>query len=112
MKSTVKKSNIIPDTGKLLVAEPFQRESFFKRAVVLICQHDDKGTVGLIINKITDLKINEAIEDFPEFNVPVYFGGPEKTDNIFYVHTYGDLIEGSIKIAEGIYWGGNFEQLK
>lgn len=112
MKPSVRKKSVTPETGKLLIAEPFQKESFFKRAVVLICQHDQKGTVGLIINKITDLKINDAIEDFPQFDAPVYFGGPEKTDNIFYVHTYGEEIEGSVKIADGLYWGGNFELLK
>ncbi len=112
MKPSVRKKFVTPETGKLLVAEPFQKESFFKRAVVLICQHDQKGTVGLIINKITDLMINDAIEDFPQFEAAVYFGGPEKTDNIFYVHTYGEEIEGSVKIADGIYWGGNFELLK
>ncbi len=65
-----------PEQGKILLSEPFLGDRFFKRSVVLLGEHNDKGTIGFILNKPTNIKISEAIEDFPEFNAPIYFGGP------------------------------------
>ncbi len=85
----MKKKAIKPAQGALLISEPFLLDSYFKRAVVLIGEHDQHGTIGFILNKPTDVKINDAVEDFPSFNVPLYFGGPVDTDTLFYIHTIG-----------------------
>lgn len=99
--------------GKILLAEPFMLDPNFKRAVILVCEHDNKdGTVGFIINKPLKMKVGELIADFPEFESEVYFGGPVATDTIHYIHNVGDLLEESVQIKRGIYWGGNFEKLK
>lgn len=106
------KKVILPTQGTLLVSEPFLLDSYFKRAVVLLSEHDDKGTLGFILNKPTDVKLNDAVEDFPEFDVPLYFGGPVETDTLFYIHTLGKTLEGSKEIIRGLWWGGNYDQLK
>ena len=93
--------------GSLLISEPFLADSCFKRSVVLLSEHDKHGTLGFILNKPTDLKLNEAVEDFPEFNVPLYFGGPVDTETLFYIHTLGNKLEGSREIAAGVFWGGD-----
>jgi putative transcriptional regulator len=98
--------------GSLLISEPFLADSCFKRSVVLLSEHDKNGTLGFILNKPTDLKLNEAVEDFPEFNVPLYFGGPVDTETLFYIHTLGNKLEGSREIAAGVFWGGDYEKLK
>ena len=100
-----------PKVGALLISEPFNPEPTFKRSVVLISQHTRKGSIGFIINKPTPLLIHEALDDFPEFDAPVYWGGSLRLDSIYYVHSVPAL-EGSHKIAEGVYWGGNYQQLK
>ena len=98
--------------GDILLAEPFMVDPNFKRAVVLLCEHHDEGSIGFILNKPIKSKINELLSDFPEFEVPVYFGGPVQTDTIHYIHTRGDILDESQKVAEGIYWGGDYEKLK
>lgn len=98
--------------GDLLVSEPFMHDKYFKRSVVLLSERDENNTLGFILNKPTDVSICEAITDFPEFDAPLFFGGPVETDMLFYLHTLGRQLKGSRKIAEGIYWGGNFENLK
>ena len=108
MKSIVK----TPEIGKLLISEPFLLDSYFKRAVVLLSEHGPEGTVGFILNKPTDLALNDALEDFPKFDTPLYFGGPVQTDTIHFIHTLGDKLEGSKEIMKGVYWGGNLETLK
>ena len=98
--------------GKILLAEPFMVDSNFKRTVVLMCEHEEDGSIGFILNRSLDMHINDLISDFPEINSMVYYGGPVQTDTIHYIHNAGELLEDSQEIADGIYWGGNFEQLK
>ena len=45
-------------------------------------------------------------------NFKVYQGGPVEQDNLYFVHRVPELLTDSIEVAEGIYWGGNFNQLK
>lgn len=106
-----KKKNTKPKVGNLLISEPFNPEPNFRRSVVLISQHNQAGSIGFILNKPTPVRVDEALEDFPEFNVPVYWGGTLQLDSIYYIHSI-EALEGKQKIAEGIYWGGNYDQLK
>jgi putative transcriptional regulator len=101
-----------PTQGSLLISEPFLLDSYFKRAVVLLSEHDDKGTLGFILNKPTDVRLNDAVEDFPEFDAPLYFGGPVETDTLFYIHTLGEKLKGAKQIVDGIWWGGDYDELK
>lgn len=108
------RKNIIqtdPRVGKILVSDPFLRSRYFKRSVILLGEHDKNGSVGFILNKPTDLNINDAIEDFPDFKASVYYGGPVQIDTIHFIHTFGNKLEGSKEILPGIYWGGNLETL-
>lgn len=98
--------------GKVLLAEPFMLDPNFKRSAVLLCEHNEEGSLGFIMNKPLNMQINELIEDFPEFESEVFFGGPVQTDTIHYVHNVGDLLEESVSVVDGVYWGGNFEKLK
>ena len=64
------------EKGDLLIAEPFMKDSNFKRTVTLICEHDAEGTIGLVLNRPSIFKINEMIPNFPAFQGEVYYGGP------------------------------------
>ena len=101
-----------PSKGKLLVSVPFLNDRFFGRSVVLLTEHSEEGSVGLILNKPLETKLSEAIKDFPEFNTCLYLGGPVENQSLFYLHTLGDMIPESIEIMTGLYWGGNFESIK
>lgn len=99
-------------SGKVLLAEPFMGDPYFKRSVVLLCEHHEEGSLGFILNKVIDMKINELIRDFPDFNAEIYYGGPVQTDTIHYIHNVGDLLDDSQRVAEGVFWGGDYEKLK
>ncbi len=110
---TKKKQNRpIAKKGKVLLAEPFSLDTNFKRSAVILTEHDREGSVGFIMNKPLQVKVEDLLHDFPEFEAQVYFGGPVATDSIHYLHNVGDLLEDSIKIRRGVYWGGDFEKLK
>lgn len=101
-----------PKAGAILLSEPFMHDQNFKRSVVLLCEHQDDGSLGFILNKPIQVKLNDAIEDFPPFDAELHFGGPVQTDTLHYLHNQGEMIEGSIRLNEGLYWGGNFETIK
>ena len=99
-------------SGHLLLAEPFMLDPYFRRAAVLLCEHHDQGTLGFILNKNIDMSINDLMSDFPNMDAEVYYGGPVQTDTLHYVHNVGELLDDSVKIGEGMWWGGDFEKLK
>lgn len=98
--------------GTILLAEPFMMDPNFKRAAVLMVEHGEGGSVGFILNREVDMRVNDLIDDFPEFDAPIYYGGPVGTDSIHYLHSKGDLLEGSDEVSPGVFWGGDYEQLK
>jgi len=101
-----------PKKGHLLIAEPFMEDPYFKRSVILLTGYGKDGVFGFILNKPLEIKINDVMKDFPEFDAPIYIGGPVDSDSLFYIHTQGEFIEGSIQISDKLYWSGNFNQLK
>lgn len=103
---------IIPKTGNILIATPVLIDPNFKRGVVLLCEHNDEGTLGFILNRKLESNVIDVIPDFPQVKSPLYLGGPVQTDTVYFLHNKGNLLEGSIDVGNGIYWGGNFEQLK
>ncbi len=99
--------------GSILLAEPFMLDGNFQKALVLLCEHSqEEGTVGFILNKELDIPICDLIADFPHIESNAFFGGPVATDTVHYIHNIGEDLEGSIEVAKGVWWGGDFEQLK
>jgi putative transcriptional regulator len=101
-----------PARGKLLISEPALRDFYFSRSVVLLAEHsDEEGSVGLILNKPINLKLKDVVKEFPTNEFPLYLGGPVHPDRLFYLHTLGERIPGSMEILEGLFWGGEIEKL-
>ena len=98
--------------GRLLIAEPFMNDPYFKRSVVLLTEHKKEGTLGFILNQPLNITINDTLKDFPVFDAPIFMGGPVQTDSLFYIHTQGEIITESEHIIDNLYWSGNFDQLK
>lgn len=101
-----------PEQGKLLLSEPFSSDPNFKRTVVLLAQHDEEGSVGFVLNRPMNLKLDRIIDEFKGCKLPVWDGGPVQRDSLFYIHTLGDAIPDSIPIIGDLYWSGNFETVK
>lgn len=100
-----------PTKGNLLVAEPSViGDVSFSRSVVFITEFDANGAVGFILNKPMDCTMDEII---PEFDIPltVYQGGPVEMDNLYFLHRVPELIPNSHLISDGIYWGGDFNEV-
>lgn len=105
-----------PEAGRILISEPFLKDFYFKRSIVLLAEHNKDGTFGLVLNRTTNLRLSEVLSSVEyiipeEFDNNIYIGGPVKTDSLFYIHTRNDIIGNSLNIMEGIYWGGDINEL-
>lgn len=97
--------------GDLLVAElALTGDLSFSRSLVYMVEHNDEGSVGFILNKLTDFKLADLLPEISG-DYKVYKGGPVDQDNLYYVHKIPDLLPGCIHIKEDIYWGGDFNLL-
>ncbi|WCC42921.1 YqgE/AlgH family protein [Tenacibaculum finnmarkense] len=101
-----------PKKGRLLIAEPtILNDSSFKRTIILLTEHTSKSSVGFILNRPLQHTLNDLVPEI-DCDFRVYQGDPVEQDNLYFIHQVPQLIPNSIEVANGIYWGGNFENLK
>jgi putative transcriptional regulator len=98
-------------SGNILIAEPFLGDPNFERAVILICEHNEKGTFGLVLNKNSNIMLADLLTEnlYPEIKVDI--GGPVEQNTLHYIHTCGHLIPGGVKLMDNLWWGGNFKEI-
>jgi putative transcriptional regulator len=80
-------------TNQFLIAMPGMGDDTFSGAVVYLCEHTEKGALGLMINKPIDIKLKNLFEkvelplDIESLaEQPVFFGGPVQTERGFVLH--------------------------
>lgn len=95
--------------GTLLIADPFLKDPNFKRTVVFLCEHQDEGSFGFVLNKSYEYSLRDLVSGLDDLEIPVFFGGPVQMDTIHFLHQYPEKILGGFEITDGIYWGGDFE---
>ncbi|MCB0477918.1 MAG: YqgE/AlgH family protein [Crocinitomicaceae bacterium] len=98
-----------PRKGRFLLAEPFLQEQHFHRSVVYLCDHNEEGSFGFVLNKYLEISPTELVEKIPNKDLQISIGGPVDDSSLFYLHKSGDLIENAIPIADDIFIGGSFE---
>ncbi len=107
-----KPTGIKVDKGTFLVSEPLIADAIFRRSVLFLAEHGGGDeSFGLIVNKPTDLKISEIADEFKNCDLPVYIGGPVDSNHLFFLHTIG-FISGSYEVTDGVYWGGDLNEIK
>jgi putative transcriptional regulator len=85
--------------------------SFFEHTTILIVEHDEAGSVGFVTNKPFGKSLHELIEFNHSNPFPLMDGGPVDRDHLFVLHKRPDLIDGGEQIPNGLYLGGNMEQV-
>lgn len=72
-------------TGKILVARRHMADPNFAQTVILLVQHDEKGTVGLIVNRPTKIPLSRLTKEFEGVkgrSEPLYLGGPMERSGV------------------------------
>jgi putative transcriptional regulator len=105
-------TNEEPKTGSVLISEPFLADNYFSRSVIYLCDHNEKGSFGFVLNKFLDTNLSERIDGFPSIDFKVSMGGPVDTSNLYYLHSFGDSLNGSYPVTDELSIGGDFEQMK
>jgi putative transcriptional regulator len=101
-----------PTVGSVLISDPFLDEDYFRRSVVLICDHNDEGTFGFVLNNYLDIDLHEVDSDFPDIQARISVGGPVETQSLFFIHSFGKEIEGAVAINDSLFFGGDYEQVQ
>ena len=80
-------------TGQFLIAMPAMTDPYFAKSVTFICEHNENGAMGIVINRPIDMTMDALFEqvdlqlkDNTMAGMPVYFGGPVQTDRGFVLH--------------------------
>ncbi|MCJ8163567.1 YqgE/AlgH family protein [Pontibacter sp. E15-1] len=107
------KNSLKPQTGSLLISEPFLGDPNFERTVILLCSHSEQGdSFGLVLNRTSNLKLSDVMDiDQEIFDMTLGVGGPMQYNTLHYVHRLPTLPQ-SVKLEEGLYWGGDFDLLR
>ncbi|KPM48357.1 YqgE/AlgH family protein [Jiulongibacter sediminis] len=100
-----------PAKGKLLIAEPYLGDPNFERSVILLCEHNEQGSFGLVLNQLSNLTLQDAMSDVYG-TMPLYVGGPVEYNTLHFLHRLGEQIPDTVNLGNGIFWSGDFETLK
>ena len=101
--------------GSLLIANPVLPDPNFSRTVILLCNHNDQGSFGLVINRSTQLKAPDlfsSIDILKSYNAKIYVGGPVSQSMVFYLYRSSRNVIDLDEICSGVYLGSNLETLE
>jgi len=85
--------------------------SFFEHTTILLVKHNEEGSIGFVTNRPFEKSLHDLIEFNQSKPFPVMDGGPVDRDHLFVLHKRPDLIEGGELISNGLYFGGDMEQV-
>ena len=97
-------------TNQLLIAMPGMADPNFSTTVTLICEHNDEGALGIVINRPLNLSLGGLFEqldvedpDPTTADTPVLMGGPVATERGFVLHNPGISYENSLAVSADIH---------
>ena len=97
----------MPHKGSLLLSEPFLEDTHFSRSVILLCEHNEQGSLGYVLNKPCRFTLADVLEEAEDVDLPVYFGGPVEKNVLYFLHCNPLLYEGSERVFGRMYWSGD-----
>lgn len=106
-------------SNQIIIAMPHMQDDRFKKSVILIFEHNNRGATGLVINKeiekSTSSKIinnlNQNIDLKINNQIPIYFGGPLSLEKGIVLHNSKALASDSIKIADELFLSSNIDSI-
>jgi len=91
--------------GKLLVAGPTLLDPNFRRTVVLICEHNDDGALGLVVNRTTTVEASEAVPELADVlgdGARLWSGGPVQPQSIVLLADLDEPPEDALIVVGGV----------
>jgi putative transcriptional regulator len=100
--------------GQLLIANPTLMDPNFRHSVVLICEHNDQGTLGLILNRPTDVLLSEALPALSILKATSYvlfWGGPVQQSTVLMLFRLTQVPTEPKEVMTGVYLGAGPDTL-
>jgi len=97
--------------GSYIKSTPLLDGSYFENSIILIVENNNDGAVGFIVNRPFVRSLNELVEFKKSESFPLLEGGPVDQEHIYVVHNRPDLIKGTQSISNGMYYGGDIQQV-
>lgn len=98
--------------GIFLVATPGLRDPNFRQTVVLLCEHGDEGTLGVVVNRPTAMSVSEALPQVPILEGQrhaLFSGGPVQPNQVMLLYRLDQMPENSHHVFDGVCLGGDME---
>jgi len=105
-----------------LIAMPAMQDPIFGGTVVYVCEHNENGVLGVVINKPTDMTMEVLFDridlklaggsEAPIINEPIMFGGPVQDDRGFVLHTPGARYSSSLTVTEDVAFTTSIDVLE
>lgn len=96
-------------THHFLIAMPAMVDPYFAKTLTYICEHNEQGALGLVVNRPIDMSLRALFEQIdvpleaPSLgNLPVHFGGPVQVDRGFVLHRPVGQWQSTLACREGI----------
>ena len=96
--------------GKNIKSTSLLKGSYFEDSIIYITEHNEKGAVGFVVNKLYSRPLNE-LEEFKNIHWPLYEGGPVDQEHIYLLHKRPDLIQHGKKAVEDYFVGGDMKDV-
>jgi len=96
-------------THHFLIAMPNMADPNFSRTLTYVCEHNDQGALGVVINRPIDMTLQALFErlaltltDRELASSPIYFGGPVQTDRGFVLHVPAGDWQSTLRVRDAI----------
>lgn len=97
--------------GMLLIAAPVLNDPNFSRTILLLCEHNEEGTFGLILNRPLQASIRDGVPEVTDWDAPIFQGGPVEPARLHLLHSCAHPDVGGREVLPGLFWGGDFSAL-
>jgi putative transcriptional regulator len=94
-------------THHFLIAMPSMADPYFSKTLTYICEHNDQGALGLVVNRPIDMTLRALFErlslqmrDRKSADAPIYFGGPVQTDRGFVLHAPAGDWQSTLRVRD------------
>jgi len=107
-------SELRASPGTVLAASPDLPDSNFSHAALVVCEHAAEGAFGLVFNRPAEISVCQMFPEHPLLRAcqqPVFWGGPVGMDSAQFLHRAPEEIHGGEELGQGVYLGGDFEEL-
>ena len=95
-------------TNHFLIAMPNMADPYFSRTLTYVCEHNEQGALGIVVNRPIDMtlqalfeRLSLSMKDTARADAPIYFGGPVQTDRGFVLHEPAGDWQATLKVTAG-----------